>query len=452
MIEHSTEHTFDYILVGGGLQSGLIVMAVRHHQPNASVLVIEQQRQLAGNHTWSFHPNDVPASARPWVTPLIEYQWAGYDVRLNDFRRRLDLAYASISSSYFAEVITRQFPARQLVATTHEPNVISMNDRSDGSPSAPVSADREFDGSCEGLLLGKTVTALSKNSVTVDSGEVYCGRLVVDCRGPNHRGPTIFARCGYQKFWGFEIESEVDWPSLEPTVMDDAVDQTDGFRFIYSLPFERRRILVEDTRFSNSPALDRSECYAKVTAYLNTLGIKRWKIIREESGVLPMPVSSELLPGCIDSHAKDSIAGGYAGGWFHAATGYSFPLAVAFAETIATSSPDTSSQAIDALAARHRSRSQFGRFLNRLLFCLVKPKTRHQIFRRFYSVLSNKAIARFYSHQFTVKDAAKIVIGVPPRGLRLIQFLKSFFGTTSFDMYKSSTGSPASILRSEKAS
>jgi lycopene beta-cyclase len=217
--------------------------------------------------------------------------------------------------------------------------------------------------------------------------------------------------------------------------MDDCVEQSDGFRFIYTLPFERRRVLVEDTRFSNEPAIDRDECLAQVRKYLASIGVVDWSIQREEHGILPMPISAELLPGTNvrtgESTDAAAIRGGYAGGWFHAATGYSFPLAVAFAETIARATPEEAHMEISKLAIEHRRRSKFGRFLNRLLFRLVKPQARYQIFRRFYKVLSNDAIARFYSHRFTRWDAFRIVVGWPPGGLQPVRFLRSFFPTRS---------------------
>ncbi len=143
-----------------------------------------------------------------------------------------------------------------------------------------------------------------------------------------------------------------------------------------------------------------------------------------------MPISTELMPGA-KSHGVDSaLAGGYSGGWFHAATGYSFPLAVAFAETLATTTPELASQSVHLLAKQHHARSRFARFLNRLLFRLVHPTVRYQIFRRFYRVLSNESISRFYSHQFTYWDAFRIVVGVPPGGLRPVRFSKSFFTKT----------------------
>jgi len=280
------------------------------------------------------------------------------------------------------------------------------------------------------LLLRTEVVALTTNKIVTSTGEVYHGRLVVDCRGPRSIQDNRFEQCGYQKFWGFEVELKSDWPFTVPTVMDDRIDQRDGFRFIYSLPLEARRVLVEDTRFANSPILVREECLDQVRRYLAELGVLDWTIVREESGVLPMPISTELMPGA-KSHGADSpLAGGYSGGWFHAATGYSFPLAVSFAETVATTTPELASQAVQKLAERHQTRSRFARFLNRLLFRLVRPTARYQIFRRFYRVLSNESISRFYSHQFTLWDAFRIVVGVPPGGLRPFRFARSFFTKT----------------------
>jgi lycopene beta-cyclase len=203
-----------------------------------------------------------------------------------------------------------------------------------------------------------------------------------------------------------------------PVVMDDRIDQSDGFRFVYTLPMERRRVLVEDTRFSNSPSIDRDDCFEQVRGYLARFGIERMRIVREEFGVLPMPTSGPL-PG----QGKSGLAGGYRGGWFHAATGYSFPLAVAVAEMVATNPIANLPAALEQLAQLHAPNARFARFLNRLLFDLVSPTARYQIFRRFYRVLDERQIARFYSHRFNRHDAFRIVVGVPPRGLRPLNFL-----------------------------
>ncbi len=389
---------FDYILVGGGLQSGLVLLALKHYQPQAKVLVVERCERLGGNHTWSFHPKDVSATADAWLASLVEYRWPSYQVRLKRFEKRINLSYASISSEHFASMVMRSVG----------------------------------DGGASVVRTNTDVTEITRNAIMTSKGETFSGRLVLDCRGPVPSSALSYSSCGYQKFWGFEILLQSDWPFDGPIVMDDRVDQSDGFRFIYSLPFEPRRVLVEDTRFANDSAIDRDECLAQVRRYLVAMGVVDWSIVREEHGILPMPISSELLPGTngqFKTGAAQALRGGYAGGWFHAATGYSFPLAIAFAEAVARSTPESAELELLKLAAIHRTRSQFGRFLNRLLFQLVKPSTRYQIFRRFYRVLSNDAIARFYSHQFTWRDAFRVVIGLPPGGLQPIRFLSSFLPT-----------------------
>lgn len=397
---------FDVILVGGGLQSGLIAAAISHHCPGRSVLIVERDGRIGGNHTWSFHPADVPESARPWVNGLVSHRFDGYEVRLHGFRRRLGLSYASITSGDFANHVT------SLPGVTVRTN--------------------------------QTVTHTDSRHVQTVGGDRYEADLVIDNRGPL---PTDFANAnhspvGYQKFCGFEIEIDAAWPIDGPVIMDDAVEQSDGFRFVYSLPFTSHRVLVEDTRFSNSPQIDRQESLATTRQYLRSIGVDSFRIVREETGVLPMPY------GAIDFPRRTTpLSGGYAGGWFHAATGYSFPMAVAFASAVAAHDAGTVAAAIERLADHHARRARFARFLNRLLFQLVAPEKRYQIFRRFYRVLSEARIARFYAHQFTAADAARIVIGMPPGGLRPIRFLRSF-GHRRDDSLPAAVAEPFSTTRS----
>jgi lycopene beta-cyclase len=202
--------------------------------------------------------------------------------------------------------------------------------------------------------------------------------------------------------------------------MDVPADQAAGFEFLYELPLGPDRVLLEYTRFHEEPVCDESRAAALISARLAEAGAGAAKLIRTEHGCLPMPYAAAAR------REGPSPAGGYAGGWYHAATGYSLPLAVRFAELVARACPDRVAAAIASAAAEDRLRRGFARFLNRLLFCLVRPADRWQIFRRFYRVLPEERIARFYAHRFTVTDAARIVIGWPPTGLAPIRFARSF--------------------------
>jgi lycopene beta-cyclase len=107
--------------------------------------------------------------------------------------------------------------------------------------------------------------------------------------------------------------------------------------------------------------------------------------------------------------------GGYAGGWFHPATGYSFPVALRFALAVARVAPQNAPQAAAQLAKQLSRRWQFARFLNRLLFQLVPPESRFQVFARLYRTLPPAVLGRFYAMEFTAADAARILSGRPPR-------------------------------------
>jgi len=280
------------------------------------------------------------------------------------------------------------------------------------------------------MLTRCTATDVGSKSIRLADDRVYTADLVIDSRGPTTQSQESF-HGGYQKFWGFEFELDTDWPDTNPIVMDDAVDQSDGFRFFYVLPFTPRRVMIEDTRFSNTTDLDRGECLRRVEAYCKSRGVTVGRIIREENGVLPMPIDHRHRPE-VEQDLSRAIRGGYAGGWFHAATGYSFPLAAVFAQTVASvsSSADRDGalrEQLQSLAGRQSFQASFGRFLNRLLFELVRPTSRYQIFQRFYRVLSEDRISRFYSHRFRRSDAARIVIGMPPTGLRPVRFVQSFY-------------------------
>ena len=364
---------YDYVVVGGGLQGGLITLAIRHFQPLAKIALVERGAKPCGNHTWSFHSLDLPADASEFIDPLVTASWPGYLVQFPGFSREVRSQYCSILSEHLAEAITRA-----LVAPGQE---------------LRTSAEASF---------------LSADHVELDDGSVLEGACVIDARGVAAASPVM--GCGYQKFLGLEVETEHPWPEVLPTVMDARVPQDDGFRFVYSIPFGPRRVLVEDSYFSDSPILSPGSLRRRVSEYLNSRGVGQWRVLREESGVLPMPWSDvgfgRSIPG--------PLRLGYAGGWFHPATGYSFPMAVRVALAVAQERPDAALRAASALAGRMTARHRFSRMLNFLMFRLVVPSERWQIFRRLYRELPDASMARFYAMEFRTSDAARIFAGWPP--------------------------------------
>lgn len=369
----------DLALVGGGLQNGLIALAVRHARPEARIALIERGPAVGGNHTWCFHAADVTEEHARWVAPLVVARWPGYDVAFPAHTRRLATPYACVTSERLAACVARAL-------------------------AAPGSR----------LMLDTTAVDVRAEHVDVRTrdGDTarLAARLVIDARGPD-AGPRT--ACGWQKFLGQELVLARPHGLERPMLMDATVPQLDGFRFVYVLPLAPDRLLVEDTYFSDRDYLDVTELRARIQRYAAARAWPVARVAREEVGVLPLPLRYQLpAPG-------RPLVAGYAGGWFHPVTGYSFPIAARLAGFIAARAPDeVVGPALDAHARAHAHQLGFALRLNRMLFRWYPPAQRYHVLERFYR-LHEDTIGRFYALALTPRDRARIVLGRPPRGLSL---------------------------------
>jgi lycopene beta-cyclase len=385
----SRSDLFDYCLVGGGLQAGLIATALHFRQPELRVLVVERQHGLCGNHTWSCHQTDILASSRIWFEHIPRTVWSDYRVRFGKFQRVVPLGYQSIRSEAFRDFLY------QLAGRS---------------------------GSQLRIATGTQVMDLNSQEIELFNGQKIAARCVIDCRGPSLKRSTTGQ--GFQKFFGWEVQLNSSWSESRPCLMDVPTNQQDGFRFTYVLPFTDRQLLLQDTYFSDTAEMDYKSSAEQLHAYLHQHGQTSYQVTREEHGCLPMPFGSSM-----PEHSRgDSLPAGYRGGWFHAATGYSLPLAIQFADAIADVPIRDIQRTVAALRKRHRWRCHFAGFLNRLLFRLVPPTSRHEIFHRFYKSLPLALISRFYAHDFSQLDALRMLVGRPPSGLMWNRWFESYQG------------------------
>ncbi|HYO95368.1 MAG TPA: lycopene beta-cyclase CrtY [Polyangiaceae bacterium] len=367
---------FDYLLVGGGLQNSLLCCAIAALQPKARVALVERGT-VGGNHTWCFQATDVDRDMLAVATPLIEHTWSGYDVAFPSRERRLEGDYHCVTSERLRAVVSALFDARPELE----------------------------------LHLGHSATRVFADRVELSNGTCLYGRAVIDARGPSLLPTTDIA--GYQKFLGLEVELEQPHGIARPLLMDARVEQLDGYRFVYVLPFGARRVLVEDTYFSEHSRLDASALRARLLDYLRTRGLRVAHVVREETGTLPLP--GRMAP----PRGEPPLTAGYQGGWFHPTTGYSFPLAARLAHAVARLSPDALFGPELMNLIREQGRQlRFATLLNRLMFSGFEPEARWNVFERFYG-LPNATIARFYALATTPFDRARILCGRPPRGISL---------------------------------
>jgi lycopene beta-cyclase len=369
----SDEGRFDILILGGGLSGGLIALALARLQPQLSVGIVEAASSIGGNHIWSFFDSDVAPDDRWLVDPLIGHRWAGYDVAFPGLSRAFAAGYNSIESERLDEVV------RSAVG--------------------------------DGVIRG-SVIEVRADGVTLADVRIISAGAVIDARGV---GDLSTLACGWQKFMGRLLTINGGHGLTRPVVMDATVDQSEGYRFVYLLPFDANRVFIEDTYYSDSPTLDVETLGARIDDYAAARG---WQVVateRQETGVLPVAMGGDF-ERYWDSTNVGIAKAGVRAALFHPLTSYSLPDAVSFAANLARGERfDGPALAIaaHAYARTHWRSGSYYRLLTTMLFKAADPPQRYRVLQRFYG-LSPALIGRFYAGHSTILDKIRILAGRPP--------------------------------------
>ncbi|WP_427024385.1 lycopene beta-cyclase CrtY [Aureimonas ureilytica] len=368
---------YDLILAGGGLANGLIAHRLRERRPDLRFLVVEGAERLGGNHTWSFHDGDLSPVEHDWIAPFVAHRWPGYDVRFPRRARPVATGYASVSSERFASVLHERLGER--------------------------------------LRLSAPIRALSPTSVTLEDGQRIEARAVIDGRGQRQ---SAHLTLGFQKFLGQEWETDAPHGVTQPVVMDASVPQSNGYRFVYVLPFSPTRLLIEDTYYADDAALERDSLRQRIASYAEARGWRLKTLLREEDGILPIALGGDMDRLIEEARGVPTV--GLARALFHPTTGYSLPDAAHVADLVCAA-PDLSPEALARLLAQHArnlwSDRAYFRLLNRLLFGAGEPAERYRILEHFYR-LPDPVVARFYAARLEFSDKLRIFVGKPPVSVR----------------------------------
>ncbi len=362
------------LLVGGGLANSLIAYRLRSTRPEIELRVLERDSTLGGNHVWSFHDEDLTAEQRRWIAPLLERSWPSHEVRFPGLSRRLGTGYHALTSERLHAVVGEAL------------------------------------GSA--VRYGAEAQELEPRGVRLADGSTVRADAVIDGRGYPGGAPLSVA---YQKFVGQWLELERPHGLRHPVLMDATVEQRDGFRFLYTLPFGETLLHVEDTRYSDSPRMDAGALREEIRAYAAARGWSVRGCEREEQGVLPI-----VLGGDIEAFWNRGAPGvprsGLRAALFHPTTGYSLPEAVRLADDLAGLDDLRSERLYPWIRARSLAlwkRGRFFRLLNRMLFRAALPERRYAVLERFYG-LPEPLIRRFYAGRPTLADRVRILTGKPP--------------------------------------
>ncbi|MBO9696507.1 MAG: lycopene beta-cyclase CrtY [Sphingopyxis sp.] len=373
----------DIAIVGGGLAGGLAALALAAKRPDLDIRLVEPGL-IGGNHIWSFFDSDIAKTDRWLVAPLVRHYWGRYDVAFPSHRRTMRMGYKSITSEALAEAVAAALP--------------------------------------EGRIVADKAKHVAPDHVLLSRGGRLSARHVIDARGTG-KFPSL--DCGWQKFVGRALTVKGGHGVEHPVVMDASVEQLDGYRFVYLLPFDAETIFVEDTYYSDDADLDVAVVGERIAAYAAAQGWDVSAETREEAGVLPVVIAGDfdrLWP------ASDRTARiGARAGIFHATTGYSLPDAVRTAAALPALVDRSDLPAlVRARAAAAWRRQRFYRMLGAMLFRAAEPDERYRVFERFYR-LAPGLIARFYAGRSRAADKLRILAGKPPvRVGRAMAALRSF--------------------------
>lgn len=366
-------NTPDVIIVGGGLAGCLLALRLVAARPDIKLCIAEGGPELGGNHTWSFFETDLTPDQRTWIDPLVDHHWPGYEVRFPGQAHHLSTGYRSMTSATLrAAVMQRLRPA---------------------------------------VALGTRALFLGHDHAVLEGRGIVHAPCVIDARGGRETPGLMVA---FQKFLGQEVRLVSPHGMRVPIVMDATVAQTDGYRFVYTLPLDPTRLLIEDTYYSDGGDLSADSLRTRIANYARGMGWTIAEVVREEQGVLPIILAGDH--NSLVTRPESSPRVGLAAALVHPTTGYSLPDAVRVADLVAARvSPDkllTSADVRDVVHDYSRSiwaKRGYYRFLNRMLFQAAKPAERHRILARFYR-LDQALIERFYAAGILPTDKLRIFL------------------------------------------
>lgn len=367
----------DIAILGGGLAGSLVALAMAARRPELSVLLVERGERLGGDHVWSFFESDVAPADAPLLEPMIARRWPGYSVAFPGYSRDLSTSYASVTSDRLDRAVRATLP--------------------DGA-----------------VLTGCAVAeARARSARLADDRRIKAG-AVIDARGL-HGMPHMAG--GWQKFMGQTLRCTVPHGLARPVVMDARVEQLDGYRFVYCLPFSETEVFVEDTYYADSPGLDLPVLRRRIADYAAQQGWQVGEVAYEETGVLPVIAEGDFAAFWSEgSVGEGPVRAGARAALVHPLTSYSLPDAVRFAVYLAgidNLAGESLGRISHDWAYRHWRQGRFYRMLSRMLFAAAHPSERWRMLARFYR-LPEARIERFYAGRSTPADMARVLIGKPP--------------------------------------
>ena len=351
---------FDYIIIGGGC-AGLSLayeLEINQKLKDKTLAIIEPRSKYQKDKTWSFWK-----VTKHNFEDCIKKSWNNFTINTPNHTKHIkcsDTPYQTINSGIFYQKII---------------NKLEQNNN---------------------IVFFKNINELDiRNSIIFNSvGDIA------------DRKNSL-----WQHFSGVEIETNKElFDEKIFNLMDFDCDQKDSVHFFYTLPFSKKKALIETTWISdlNNTALQDYESQLK--DYIeNKLRIKDYKINFRETGAIP-------LFHTLNIKKLNQIEIGTAGGMTRLSTGYTFLNIQKQSKYISENIENIKNIKVFSINKKYQ-------FLDNIFLNVLKnnPKKMPEIFYKMFGCKPNTVIS-FLSNSSTIYEDISVILKMP----KLI-FIKHFF-------------------------
>ena len=351
---------FDYIIIGGGCAGLSLAYELNLHQKlnDKTLAIIEPRDNYTKDKTWSF-----------WkifshnFEDCVKKSWNNFTINIPNHTKHLECKntpYQTIDSGLFYDKTITSLKQNKNIFFLKNLNEININ-----------------------------------NSFIFNSVESTA----------NSKGKL------WQHFSGFEIETKKDFFDEEIfNLMDFDCEQKDSVHFFYTLPYSKKRALVETTWISDLKNSSLQDYDEQLNNYIkNHLKIKDFTINHKEVGAIPL--------FNIDYIKKpNQINIGTVGGMTRLSTGYTFLNIQEHSKYIRKNLDNIQNASLFTLGKKYQ-------FLDNIFLKVLKnnPKDMGQIFFKMFGCPS-ETVVNFLSNKSNLREDLSIISKMPK-----LKFLRQLF-------------------------
>ena len=259
---------FDYIIIGGGCAGLSLAYELETHKKlkDKTLAIIEPRQEYKRDKTWSFwrvtsHSFD----------DCVKKSWNNFSINVPNKTNHMECAnypYQSVDSGLFYEKINNRLKENKNIFFFKNQKEINSKDS----------------------FIFNSVPSIKKDDSNL-----------------------------WQHFCGVEIETQNNFfDDSIFNLMDFDCDQRESVHFFYTLPYSKKRALVETTWLSKMNDSSQKDYDNQIRDYIeNRLNVKNYKIVYKEEGAIPLFYPSYETQ-------KNKINIGTVGGMTRLSTGYTF--------------------------------------------------------------------------------------------------------------------------------